>query len=99
MVTLSDEAGEALSALMREDLQRNRTAYLAGLIGAEKKRREKKPVGRPRKVDDETEEVEEVIDYSDDLPKAPYFGEMIGPREYADRERAKLEALAEAQRV
>ena len=87
-MTLSDEQGEALAKLMKDDLQTNRTAFIAGLIGAEVQRRRdernKRGVGRPRKgVDEGGDEV----DYSDDLPKdILHFGRMIGKRELADIE-------------
>lgn len=97
LLTFSDEQTQGLDTLMRDDLQTNRTAYVAGLIGAELKRRaeareavkNKKPVGRPRKDADESE-YEETPDYSHDMPKdIPHFGRMIGKRELQDIENAQ----------
>ncbi len=97
LVTFTDEQAQGLDTLMLEDLQSNTTAYLVGLIGAELKRRAeakallaaKRPVGRPRK---DEEEYETEPDYSHDKPKnIPHFGRMIGPRELRDIEAAQKE--------
>ncbi len=87
LITLADTQYEALSILMKEDLITNHTSYIASLIGNEVKRRKealnKPKAGRPKKEEDDIDP----FDYSDDLPKnIPYFGETIGPREYAEKE-------------
>ncbi len=92
MVSFSEQQNEALQGLMKEDMvdSADRSAFIALLIGAEVKRRaearDKRGVGRPRKseegggIDSEPE-----VDYTDDIPKnIPFFGRMIGKREYAD---------------
>ena len=93
LITLSDKQNEALEVLMAQDLATNRTAFFASLIGAEAQRRKeagsKRKPGRPR-----NDEEADPFDYSDDLPKnIPHFGEMIGPREYADKEEARSSFL------
>ncbi len=97
LISLSDEQMTILDALMGEDAANNRSAYLAALIAGERKRREaereKRSAGRPRNsekggIDEDVEKV----DYTDDIPKnIPYFGKMIGKREYAD-----IQSLAHA---
>jgi len=86
LITLNDEQQETLAKLMKEDVQSNRAGYIVNLIGAEARRRVKKPAGRP-KSSEEVEEVEEEKDYTNDLPKnIPHFGRMIGKQELADIE-------------
>jgi len=45
LITLSNEQGVALKELMAQDLLTNKSAFIASLIGAERKRRspDKKP--------------------------------------------------------
>ncbi len=96
-LTLSPEIEEALAKIMKEDLQTNRAGYIVALIGAEAKRRTKKPMGRPKNT---AEDVEEEADYTDDMPKnIPHFGRMIGKREKADIDErdAELKQFTQAQ--
>lgn len=88
-ITLSDKVLSILDVLMEQDFSENRSAYLSQLVAQEYKERNKSKGGRPSKkdiVDDESEPEEVEEDYTDDTPKnIPYFGEMIGAREYAAR--------------
>ncbi len=86
LITLNDEQQAVLAQLMREDTASKRATYVVSLIGAEARRRVKKPAGRPKAATEE-EEVEEEKDYSQDMPKnIPHFGRMIGKIELADIE-------------
>jgi hypothetical protein len=87
LIALNEPQLAALKQLMDEDLQSNQTAFFVGLLGQEVRRRKeavRTKVGRPKK---ESDDEKDPFDYSDDLPKnIPYFNEMIGPRQYADKE-------------
>ena len=54
--SFSQDQFNDLQALMKEDGQTNLTFYLAYLISQEKKTRNKRPVGRPRKEESGTVE-------------------------------------------
>lgn len=54
-ISLTKEQIEALEEIMREDLQVNRSNFIGLLIAQEKKRRERKPIGRPRKGEEADE--------------------------------------------
>ncbi len=96
MLTLTDEQFAALESLMGDNLQNNRTAFIAGLIGAEYRRVNKPETrGRPRKVyipSDDTSDFELEPDYSNDYPKIHiHMGTMVGPLEWkAICERSKM---------
>ena len=86
-LAIPDVQWEALQKMMKDDLSTNLTAFVGYLIAQEMKNRTPKPIGRPKtKKDDDEEENEQDDDYTNDLPKSiPYFGQMIGPRESADK--------------
>ncbi len=88
VVFFSEEQARALESLMSADMveKSDRSTYMALLVGAEFRRREgKRAVGRPRNSDKGEIDDVEAIDYTEDIPKnIPYFGRMIGKREYAD---------------
>lgn len=95
LLTLKDDQLAVLEEMMKEDLAVNRTAFFVALIVAEHKRRQeirnKRGVGRPRKVEDEYE-AEPEPDYTNDLPKVHiHMGSKVGPRELADIERRHRE--------
>lgn len=88
-VTFNAAQHEALKKIMKDDLQTNVSGYFAYLLAQELKARARPKAGRPRKGD-EAEAEQEDEDYSTDLPKnIPYFGQNIGPKEYADKEEAR----------
>ncbi len=86
-ISLSDKQNDILRKLMTDDNQTNLSSYFVYLMTQEVKKRtealNKPKAGRPKKEEDDIDP----FDYSDDLPKnIPYFGETIGPREYAEKE-------------
>ncbi len=98
-LSLNEEQYAILRELMEQDHATNFTAFVWQCIVNEKKAREaeksKRPVGRPRK-DDDDDDIFTKPDFSDDLPKdIVYFGQKIGKKErdWLDR---KDEALKES---
>ncbi len=90
LISLTSIHEEQLEKMMTEDGHDNNSYFIGGLIGSEWKRREaekaKRPVGRPRKEDDENEEEDEEFDlekeFADDLPKnINWYGVKIGERQ------------------
>lgn len=86
-ISLTPEQVATLDSMMKDDLQTNRSTYVVYLMSQELKNRTKGKPGRPKKEQDDADEEEAEPDYTNDLPKnVSYFGEMIGPREAADKE-------------
>lgn len=91
LISLTSAHEEALEKMMTEDGHDNTSYFIGGLIGNEWKRREaekaKRPVGRPRKEDEENEEEEDEEfdlekEFADDLPKnINWYGVKIGERQ------------------
>ena len=89
-VSLNEPQDRILWEMMKEDAQTDISSFIGFIIVSEWKARQlekaKKPVGRPRKEDDNEEEWDQEEEYKNDLPKnINYYGSMIGPREYADK--------------
>jgi hypothetical protein len=84
-VALNEPQNNMLSEMMKEDAQTDVSAFFGIILVNEYKIRQveknKKPVGRPKK--EEEEDIEEVEpDFTDDLPKnKPYYGKMVGAKE------------------
>jgi hypothetical protein len=88
MFALNQLQNISLQKMMHEDMQTDISSFMGGLIVKEWKEREreknKKPIGRPRKENEQDYDVY-VDDYSDDIPKnINWFGTQIGEREYQD---------------
>lgn len=98
LITINKAHDFMLQEMMLEDGQESFSFFIGSLIASEYKKRkqekEKKPVGRPKKAGDneESEEVEDEPDFTDDLPKnKPYYGRMIGARELHYLENREIE--------
>lgn len=92
-VSVNAEQKKILEEMMKEDLQTEVSDFYNFCLVQEYKKRkvekEKRPQGRPKgstkdSMEDDSEE--DPFDYTDDLPKnIPYYGQMIGKREYDDK--------------
>lgn len=85
VLILPEQPAQALAALMRAKMQHNATGYLISLIADEYRR---------MKLDKSTtnpDQEDEQKDYTNDTPKnMPYFGRMVGPKEYQDLKAASI---------
>jgi len=88
LITINGLHKDILKEMMEEDRQDSLSIFIGFLLIEEYKRRQaektKRPVGRPRKEDDEEDE-EIVPDYTNDLPKDQiWYGKQVGRREMSD---------------
>lgn len=87
LITFNDVHYKMMSDMMTEDGTESISYFLGTLISDRYKERHeaknKRKQGRPRKNEEDDTDEE---DYADDLPKnIPYYGTMIGKREYDDK--------------
>jgi hypothetical protein len=88
-LSVNEPQKKMLDEMMKEDAQTDVSTYFGFLIAEVYKARQleknRRPVGRPRKEEDEDEYQEP--NYDDDLPKDIFWmGEYIGKRQMADKE-------------
>lgn len=97
-VALNEPQNNILKEMMQEDAQTEISSFFGIVLVNEYKRRQeyknKKPVGRPRKDDDEAEEITPDDDayWINDLPKdKTFYNKSVGAKELYYLENRKIE--------